>query len=30
MYPPIIKISNNRQELPPIIKVNNKVYKVVK
>jgi hypothetical protein len=26
--PPVIKVSSPRQELPPLIKVDNKVYKV--
>lgn len=30
MYPPVIKISTNRTELPPVIKVDGKIYKVVK
>lgn len=30
MYPPVVKISINRPELPPIIKVDGKVYKVEK
>ena len=28
MYPPVVKISVNRTELPPVIKIDNKVYKV--
>ncbi len=30
MYPPVVKISINRPELPPIIKVDGKVFKVEK
>lgn len=30
MYPTVIKISNNRPELPPVIKVDGKIYKVDK
>jgi hypothetical protein len=30
MFPPVIKVRNNRPELPSVIKVNNKIYKVVK
>lgn len=30
MYPPVIKISVNRPELPPVIKIDGKIYKVVK
>lgn len=30
MYPPVIKISVNHSELPPIIKVDGKIYKVEK
>ncbi len=25
---PVVKISNNKENLPPIIKVNNKIFKV--
>lgn len=30
MYPPVIKIRNNRTELPPVIKINGKTFKVDK
>ena len=30
MYPPVVKISVNRPELPPVIKVDGKTYKVDK
>jgi hypothetical protein len=30
MYPPVIKISVDRPELPPIIKIDGKVFKVEK
>ena len=26
--PPVVKVSSSRPELPPLIKINNKVYKV--
>jgi hypothetical protein len=25
---PVVKISNNKENLPPVIKVNNKIFKV--
>jgi hypothetical protein len=25
---PVVKIKNNKENLPPIIKVNNKIFKV--
>lgn len=28
MYPPVVKISVNRPDLPPIIKVDGKIFKV--
>lgn len=30
MYPPVVKINTNRPELPPIIKVDGKIFKVEK
>jgi hypothetical protein len=30
MYPTVIKIKTNRPELPPVIKVDGKTFKVVK
>lgn len=30
MYPPVVKISVNRPELPPVIKVDGKNFKVGK
>jgi hypothetical protein len=29
MYPPVIKVKSDLPYLPPVIKVNNKTYKVV-
>lgn len=30
MYPPVVKISVNRPELPPVIKIDGKTFKVAK
>ena len=29
MYPPVIKITTETQDLPPIIKIDGKTFKVV-